>query len=382
MKHSNTQVENTELHGEVVSASALLRDRKSAQRRALFTDIWEKAEQVGRGATFRLKNLLRENESVVIYRRGGIPVAVRAEFARENERTTVELVPRFSLKKLRAQLATCLFVGASVSEASAMVPATVPRSDVVGPSPGAEATPTPRSATPKAPVSTESTASNDSAPCSETSPPKEVVADRLFPQPGQVALTASSGIPHALLGEVAVGVSPWFSLGLGATVSAKWNETSIFLRPRIALVAGEHLALAFHMPMAYYPASERRDGWDWFLTNPALFLRGHFTESSSVYFGAGAVVASTRQGLHEFFGGEVKEVAPEDWDFSNVGEGGVPEVNGAWNTVHLGFDQALGSHWVLHVDSLLLLSGISLSQSYADRVGPPVFIQAGGSFLF
>lgn len=375
MKNVNHREAEETLQVEVVSTAELLKMGRSGLAGGLGAELRERAEQVGGGARFRLKKLLQRAETVAIYWQQGVPVAVRAK-SEGGDEAPVELVSPLRRRKLRAQLAASFFLIAGVSEAEAMVPAAVPRSDVVGPSPEAEATPT------QVAVSPTPVASSEPAVVSEVTKSPEPVADRLFPQPGQVALTASSGVPHALLGEIAVGISPWFSLGAGATVSAKWNETSLFLRPRIALVTGEHLALAFHMPVAYYPASERRDGWDWFLTNPALFVRGHFTKSTSMYAGAGVVAASTREGLHEFFGQADPDQPPEDWDFSDVEGGGVPLVNGAWNTVHLGFDQALSSHWVLHVDSLLLLSGFSLSQSYAERVGPPVFIQAGASFVF
>src|SRR5690606_36253261 len=134
--------------------------------------------------------------------------------------------------------------------------------------------------------------------------------------------TASSGIPHALLADIAVGVSPWFSLDAGATVSAKFNETSIFVRPRFALATSRWVDVAFHMPIAYDPKSDRRDGWDWLLTNPALFVRGRFASGTSVYGGVGAVFASMTESLATAFRDPEPAAPPEDWDFSDVGEEG------------------------------------------------------------
>lgn len=221
------------------------------------------------------------------------------------------------------------------------------------------------------------------SPGPENEEPKPPAPDRLFPGAGRVAVTVSSGIPHAALGDINVGVSPWFSMDLGATLSAKFNETSLFVRPRFALGTGRWFDVAYHMPIAYYPKSERRHGWDWWLINPALFLRVRPRDGTSFYGGMGIVAASTTDSLSAAFRDPEPAEPPENWDFSDVGdEEAHLTVNGVWNTFHLGIDQALTQDWIASIDSILLMDGLSLSRSYAEKVGPPVFVQAGITYVF
>jgi hypothetical protein len=172
-------------------------------------------------------------------------------------------------------------------------------------------------------------------------------------------------------------------MDLGATLSAKFNETSLFVRPRFALATTKWFDVAYHMPIAYYPKSERRDGWDWFLSNPALFLRVRPRPTTSFYGGAGVVLASTTDSLSAAFRDPEPAEPPEDWDFSDVGEEeGHLTVNGVWNTLHLGLDQALNEDWIVSVDSILLMDGLKVSKTYAQKVGPPIFVQLGITYVF
>ncbi len=167
------------------------------------------------------------------------------------------------------------------------------------------------------------------------------------------------------------------------TVSDKFNETSVFLRPRVAIVQGSWFDIAGHLPLVYYPAAEVRHDYDWVLTNPAMFFRAHAGKRTSLYLGAGMVFASTTESMAAAFRDPERAEPPEDWDFSNVGEASLDTtVNGIWNTVHAGIDVKLGGGWITQLDLILLLEGVQVSKSYADKVGPPVFAQAGATYVF
>jgi hypothetical protein len=75
--------------------------------------------------------------------------------------------------------------------------------------------------------------------------------------------------------------------------------------------------------------------------------------------------------------------APEDWDFSNVDQTATETtVNGVWNTFHGGIDVKLGGGWISQLDLILLMEGVRISGRYADKIGPPVFAQAGFTYVF
>jgi hypothetical protein len=352
--------------------------RLSGAGRTSCLGVLTQATKRGGPASFRLKRLLARESHLLVVLQAGEPVAVQAvqgdqgvqhlhggrdggepkELVDANR--IVFLVGPLRRAVLRARLAALALgiTGAGASHA-------MPKAAAPPPDPASVAQ------------------SDEVRAPGDVGKGRKSVPDRVFPGAGHVAITVSSGIPHALLGDINVGVSPWFSLDAGATVSAKWNETSIFVRPRFALVTGERFDLVYHQPLAYYPKSERRDGWDWFLTNPALFVRGRFTPQTSMYFGGGVVLASTQQSLHDAFRDPEPAEPPEDWDFSDVDDGEAPEtVNGIWNTFHFGVDQSLGEHWVMSLDSILIMDGLLLSKSYAKKVGPPIFAQVGVSFVF
>ena len=205
----------------------------------------------------------------------------------------------------------------------------------------------------------------------------------MLPGAGRVAFSVSAGVPYAALAEVNLGVSNWFSLGAGAAVSDKFNEWAVFARPRFLLAHPGPVEVVLQVPVLYYPKVERRGGWDWFLANPALLVRGPVTRSTCAYLGVGAALLSTTESLSSAFRDPKAEEPPLDWDFSErPAEQRHETVNGVWNTIHLGVDQALGRNWVVGFDSLLLLKGIDIAKDYSRKVGPPFVAEAGVSYVF
>lgn len=334
-------------------------------------EILNAARSGSPGCAGRVRKILQDNRAILVAYLGRQPVAVQAlshkppgsAFEPQNMILFVTPIRR---RFLRIQLGLALsLLHVSVSESARAMPplaVSLTREESEMPVEGAEEVPA----------------------CAESIPECDRrQVDRLFPGTGHVGVTVSSGIPHAILGEVNVGASPWFSIAAGATVSAKFNETSVFLRPRVAIVQGSWFDVAAHFPLVYYPAAEVRHDYDWVLTNPALFFRVHAGRRTSLYLGAGLVFASTTESIASAFRDPEPIEPPEDWDFSSAGEVATKTtVNGVWNTFHGGVDFKLGGGWITQLDLILLMDGMRISTNYADKIGPPVFAQAGVTYVF
>jgi hypothetical protein len=194
--------------------------------------------------------------------------------------------------------------------------------------------------------------------------------DRFFPGAGHVSLSASTGVPFLALGEVALGASDGFTVsaiggvadptprveyGVGGRI-----ESSIFRAGRIGLV--------FTLPVLYYPPSAKRSGEAWVLTNPALLVQGALPWAGlHVYGGVGFLAASCTDGLLAHF----------DAGASGAGDARAPMVDGAWNTFHAGASIPTSASTALLLDGTLIMSGFTLSQTYAQTVGTPAVVEVG-----
>ncbi len=152
------------------------------------------------GCAQRVKCLLRQPGAILVAYDGKTPVAVQAvssELPEEacESKTMILFASPCRRRSLRAQLCVALsLLSISISDlATATPPLAVPLASGVDDTSEKDAEQVP--------------------PCEDASAACELrQVDRLFPGAGHVGVTVSSGVPHAALGEVNVGVIPGFLL--------------------------------------------------------------------------------------------------------------------------------------------------------------------------
>jgi len=196
----------------------------------------------------------------------------------------------------------------------------------------------------------------------------------MFPGEGRFALSAAGGLPFLAIGEASWGPTDWFAVGLVGGVASDAKESAFGVRPRVLVLGDRDLALVASLPMLFYPPSDKRHGETWLLANPKLLVAGQFEGGVSVYGGVGGMLTSCSDSVGDHFSGE-EQASPEH-------EEEEPMVDGVWNTVHAGASVPLGSQTSVFFDSGLVMSGFEVSESYAEKVGVPVLLQAGMSQVF
>jgi hypothetical protein len=198
-------------------------------------------------------------------------------------------------------------------------------------------------------------------------PQASPVADPFFPGRGHVTASLASGIPFAAIGEVTVGTSDAFSLSAIAGVTDTNRQTAFGGSLHAGVFRSGGFAVVLSLPVLYYPPNPIHDDEPWLLTNPSLVLSYRW-DRASVYGGAGGLFTTCIDGLAETFGG-----APE----RETTKPTHPMVNGAWNTFNAGGSFALTRHVGFFVQATVMMSGIEIGQTYAERVGPPVLALGG-----
>jgi hypothetical protein len=208
-------------------------------------------------------------------------------------------------------------------------------------------------------------AAPSSAPA--TAQPPAQPADPFLPGAGHVALSLASGIPFAAVGEVAVGTTDWMAVSAIAGIADTGGVSAFGGSLHVAAFRRGRYELMLSVPVLYYPPAAVHDDIPWLLTNPSLVFAYRW-DRASVYGGAGALFTTCVGGLAATFGG------PPVHDTQPLTH---PMVNGAWDTLHLGGAYGLTPRVGLFAQTSLMLSGVEIAQSYAEKVGPPVLALAG-----
>jgi len=206
---------------------------------------------------------------------------------------------------------------------------------------------------------------------------KESGRDPSFPGTGHVTISGATGIPFAAVGELALGTTDDFTLSAVGGVADTFDEYAVGGRARIAVFRHRPLSVVVGLPVLFYPPTPKRGHEPWILTNPSLVLSGRFSSGASIYGGVGALLASCTDGLAGHFSGSMQM---ENESGASAEE--TPMVDGAWNTVHAGGALPIGTTSEIFLESALVLSGIRPSQSYSEKIGPPVFALVGARRAF
>jgi hypothetical protein len=199
-------------------------------------------------------------------------------------------------------------------------------------------------------------------------------ADPLFPGRGHVSVSLATGVPFLAVGEVALGTSESFALGVVGGVADTLREYAVGGRARVAVFRAEAVSFVLSLPALYYPPVSVRHDEPWILTNPSLALHGRLPNDARLYGGIGALAASCTHSLAHHFGGDhvAAQDAPE----------GHTMVNGVWTTVHGGGSLPVSAIAALFVDASLMLDGLELARSYGRQIGPPGLAQLGVTAIF
>ena len=97
----------------------------------------------------------------------------------------------------------------------------------------------------------------------------------LFPTPGHVSLAGATGLPFLGIGEVGIGVTRGFSIGVIGGITPSVLTAGI--RPRFRVRLNDSLALMLNVPMLYYPSASAPGPGNigsttWVLARPELML--------------------------------------------------------------------------------------------------------------
>lgn len=195
--------------------------------------------------------------------------------------------------------------------------------------------------------------------------------DELFPGGGHGGAAAASGVPFVFMGEAALGVTDWLTMGALVGVTPRVN--GVGGRPRARFYESHTARLSLVVPIIYYPRTNGIGGAPWILSKPTLLFEGRVGKRLRLMGGLGLVGAATMARLARTAGAE---------DFSD-GAGGVrgydskrPVTMGLWWTPSVGAAFAATDTVDLFADASLILDGAGLAGS--DWVGgPPVSFTVG-----
>ncbi len=197
--------------------------------------------------------------------------------------------------------------------------------------------------------------------------------DALFPGRWRGAVSLASGIPFAVVGELTLGTSDDFALGVIGGLASTGDEYAVGGRLRLRVLELGPVDLAAVLPVLWYPPVEKREGASWLLTNPSLLLRGRPSEDWLVYGGVGAVLAACAADIGAVFSGEA----------AHHDDGADDEmVNGAWHTFSAGVSVVVYDDVAVMLDTMVMMTNFVPSKSYAEAVGPPVLATLGANYTF
>lgn len=187
-------------------------------------------------------------------------------------------------------------------------------------------------------------------------------SDFLFPGNGKAALTATTGLPFAALGEVSLGVGEHFAAGVLVAGGPFLGGLATGFRPRVDALHFGPMRLVLEAPVVWYPALENTDNW--IVARPDVRLEGK-AGRFRIHASAGAmwakmIGAPAVQGPIAAYGG-----------------GGLPsgvQHGAVWNTAGGGIAFALSPRASVFAEGFLILRGVKLA-------GPEWFAFPLGAFF-
>jgi hypothetical protein len=200
-------------------------------------------------------------------------------------------------------------------------------------------------------------------------------AEVLFPHPGQVTLTAATGIPFLAIGEVAIGVTD--GLAVGALVGITPVVTGFGARIRGVLIDRGTWRLSAVAPILLYPRTNL-SGAPFAVGRATALYERVLPGDWRISLGLGVIGATTFARVARTFGAT---------DYSD-GAGGLhsygsetPATAGLWGTISAGVIMPLGPRWSLFADAGVVTEGAHLAAS--DQIGGvPLVAAVGTCFRF
>jgi hypothetical protein len=208
-------------------------------------------------------------------------------------------------------------------------------------------------------------------------PPVETTGD-LFPGAGRVTVSAASGLPFLGIGEVGLGVTNGFALGVIGGVTP--SVLTAGLRPRLCVATGRRTSLMLVVPMLYYPqASAPGPGnvgsTSWVLARPEIFFEDALNERWQVAFGMGIIAAASTEALGQLAAG--RPFAVPAYDGASDTKRGF--AGGVWNTVSARGSFATSRRTHLFAEASLVMAGVVPAENVG---GPPVVVTVGVQHAF
>ncbi len=207
---------------------------------------------------------------------------------------------------------------------------------------------------------------------------REPVRSDLFPGAGHPTLAAATGLPFLGIGEIGIGVSKNFAIGVVGGITP--SVVTAGLRPRVRLATSEHTSFTLIAPMLYYPSASAPGPGNvgtssWLLARPELLWGGDLGERWTLAGGMGVIAAGSTEALGQCFSGHKFEMPAYD---------GSPEAKkgfagGIWNTVSMRSSYRLGVSSHLFAEASVVMAGVKP----ADNVGgPPIVVELGYQVSF
>jgi hypothetical protein len=203
----------------------------------------------------------------------------------------------------------------------------------------------------------------------------------LFPGAGRVTVAAATGAPFLGIGEVGVGITNGFAVGVIGGVALSYAASgptpsvpTAGIRPRLRFPTSQHTALVFIAPMLYYPSAtsglDNTGSSSWVVARPELFFDGAIGERWHLAGGMGFIAAASTEALGQLAAGRKVVMPPYGSTDTTKGFAG-----GLWNTVSTRTSFALYPQTNLFLESTLVKMGVLP----ADLGGPPPVVVTVGA---
>jgi hypothetical protein len=200
----------------------------------------------------------------------------------------------------------------------------------------------------------------------------------LFPGAGHPTVSAATGLPFLAIGEVGIGVTNGFAIGVVGGITPSVLTAGI--RPRLRLPTSRHTSLVLAAPILYYPKASAPGpgniGSDsWVLTRTELLLDGELSDRWHLAGGMGFIAAASTTALGQLFQG--REFAMPPYDGSTESKRGF--AGGIWNTVCARTSYAMSPSSHLFAESSLVMAGFVPASGVG---GPPIVVTLGAQHSF
>ncbi len=203
-------------------------------------------------------------------------------------------------------------------------------------------------------------------------------ATDLFPGKKTLTTSVATGLPFLGIGEVGVGVTDGFAIGVVGGITP--SVVTAGIRPRFRVRTSQNTALMLSAPMLYYPrASAPGPGnigsTSWVLTRPELMLDGVVSDRWHVAGGMGIIAAASTVSLGQTLEGNEFRVPA----YNGATESKKGFAGGVWNTVCARASFAWSPRTHLFAESSVVLQGIRPAEGVG---GVPLVVTTGAQHSF